>query len=100
MKAFATKLNEYWNEKMNSGNPTASQHIGTISLYDVICTHNAVMRNTWWGSHVYETSNDLLIKQHSVIEFLAAEGCSAANIHARMKTVYGEMCISDCAVHK
>ncbi|GFO27260.1 hypothetical protein PoB_005376500 [Plakobranchus ocellatus] len=34
------------------------------------------------------TSNDLLIKQRSVIEFLAAEGCSAANIHARMKTVY------------
>ncbi|GFO00481.1 hypothetical protein PoB_002698600 [Plakobranchus ocellatus] len=33
------------------------------------------------------TSNDLLIKQRSVIEFLAAEGCSAANIHARMKTV-------------
>ncbi|GFO18383.1 transposase [Plakobranchus ocellatus] len=32
--------------------------------------------------------------------FLAAEGCSAANIHARMKTVYGEMCISDCAVRK
>ncbi|GFO02387.1 transposase [Plakobranchus ocellatus] len=46
------------------------------------------------------TSNDLLIKQRSVIEFLAAEGCSAANIHARMKTVYGEMCISDCAVRK
>ncbi|GFN96551.1 histone-lysine N-methyltransferase SETMAR-like protein [Plakobranchus ocellatus] len=45
-------------------------------------------------------SNDLLIKQHSVIECLAAEGCSAANIHARMKTVYGEMCISDCAVCK
>ncbi|GFN96297.1 histone-lysine N-methyltransferase SETMAR-like protein [Plakobranchus ocellatus] len=42
----------------------------------------------------------LLIKQRSVIEFLAAEGCSAANIHARMKTVYGEMCISDCAVRK
>ncbi|GFO00549.1 transposase [Plakobranchus ocellatus] len=37
------------------------------------------------------TSNDLLIKQSSVIEFLAAEGCSAANIHARMKTVYGGM---------
>ncbi|GFO10264.1 hypothetical protein PoB_003676900 [Plakobranchus ocellatus] len=35
-------------------------------------------------------SNDLLIKQRSVIEFLAAEGCSAANIHARMKTVYGQ----------
>ncbi|GFN93504.1 histone-lysine N-methyltransferase SETMAR [Plakobranchus ocellatus] len=34
------------------------------------------------------TSNDLLIKQRSVIEFLAAEGCSAANIHAGMKTVY------------
>ncbi|GFO26248.1 transposase [Plakobranchus ocellatus] len=45
------------------------------------------------------TSNDL-IKQRSVIKFLAAEGCSAANIHARMKTVYGEMCISDCAVCK
>ncbi|GFN95019.1 hypothetical protein PoB_002152500 [Plakobranchus ocellatus] len=25
---------------------------------------------------------------------------SAANIHERMKTVYGEMCISDCAVCK
>ncbi|GFN78921.1 transposase [Plakobranchus ocellatus] len=46
------------------------------------------------------TSNHLLIKQRSVIEFLAAEGCFAANIHARMKTVYGEMCISDCAVCK
>ena len=46
------------------------------------------------------TSNDLLIKQRSVIEFLATEGCSAANIHARMKTVYGEMCISDFAVRK
>ncbi|GFO43442.1 transposase [Plakobranchus ocellatus] len=45
-------------------------------------------------------SNDFLIKQRSVIEFLAAEGCSAANIHARMKTFYGEMCISDCAVRK
>ena len=46
------------------------------------------------------TSNDLLIKQRSVIEFLAAEGYSAANIHARMKIVYGEMCISDCALRK
>ncbi|GFO41441.1 histone-lysine N-methyltransferase SETMAR-like protein [Plakobranchus ocellatus] len=46
------------------------------------------------------TSHDLLIKQRSVIEFLAAEGCSALNIHARMKTVYGEMCISDSAVRK
>ncbi|GFO29167.1 transposase [Plakobranchus ocellatus] len=46
------------------------------------------------------TSNDLLIKQRSVIEVLAAEGCSAANIHARMKTVYGEICILDCAVRK
>ncbi|GFO25724.1 histone-lysine N-methyltransferase SETMAR-like protein [Plakobranchus ocellatus] len=45
-------------------------------------------------------SNDLLIKQHSVIEFSAAEGCSAANIHARMKTVYGAMCILDRAVRK
>ncbi|GFO11570.1 histone-lysine N-methyltransferase SETMAR-like protein [Plakobranchus ocellatus] len=45
------------------------------------------------------TSNDL-IKHCSVIKFLAAEGFSAANIHARMKTVYGEMCISDCAVRK
>ena len=72
-------------------------------MCDVIRAHNAVTRNTLCGSHVYETmatSNDLLIKQRSVIEFLAAEGCSAANIHARMKTVYGEMCISDCAVRK
>ncbi|GFO34048.1 transposase [Plakobranchus ocellatus] len=46
------------------------------------------------------TSNDLLIKQRSLIEVLAAEVCSATNIHARMKTVYGEMCISDCAVRK
>ncbi|GFO25563.1 histone-lysine N-methyltransferase SETMAR-like protein [Plakobranchus ocellatus] len=46
------------------------------------------------------TSNDLLIKQRSVNKCLAAEGCSAANVHARMKTVYGEMCISDCAVRK
>ncbi|GFO30327.1 histone-lysine N-methyltransferase SETMAR-like protein [Plakobranchus ocellatus] len=43
------------------------------------------------------TSNDLLINQRSVIKFLAAEGCSVANIHARMKTVYDEMSISDCA---
>ncbi|GFO16559.1 histone-lysine N-methyltransferase SETMAR-like protein [Plakobranchus ocellatus] len=35
------------------------------------------------------TSNDLLIKERSVIEFLAAEGCSTATIHARMKTFYG-----------
>ncbi|GFO27660.1 transposase [Plakobranchus ocellatus] len=46
------------------------------------------------------TSTDLLIKQHFLVKFLAAEGCSAANIYARMKTVYGEMCISDCAVRK
>ncbi|GFN93232.1 histone-lysine N-methyltransferase SETMAR-like protein [Plakobranchus ocellatus] len=46
------------------------------------------------------TSSDLLIKQHSVIEFLAAEGCSTANIHARMKTVHGEMYISNGAVCK
>ncbi|GFN88094.1 transposase [Plakobranchus ocellatus] len=57
------------------------------------------------GNYVYEilaTFNDLLIKQRSVIEFLAAEGCSAANIHERMKTVYCEMCISlsDCTVRK
>ena len=56
-------------------------------------------RNTGWGTHVRETmatsTSDLLIKQRSVIEFLAAEGCSAANIHARIKTVYGVMCISD-----
>ncbi|GFS01417.1 histone-lysine N-methyltransferase SETMAR [Elysia marginata] len=42
------------------------------------------------------TSNALLIKQRSVIKFLAAEVCSAANIHARMKTVSGGMCISEC----
>ncbi|GFS21057.1 histone-lysine N-methyltransferase SETMAR [Elysia marginata] len=42
------------------------------------------------------TSNDRLIKKHSLIQFMAAEVCSAANIHARIKTVYGEMCISEC----
>ncbi|GFN91350.1 hypothetical protein PoB_001785600 [Plakobranchus ocellatus] len=48
------------------------------------------------------TSNDLLIKQRSGIEFLAAEGCSAANIHKHCKNEDSlwEMCISDCAVHK
>ncbi|GFO41728.1 transposase [Plakobranchus ocellatus] len=45
-------------------------------------------------------ADDLLIKQRSVIKFLATEGCSAANIHAIMKIVYSEMCISDCAVRK
>ncbi|GFS23648.1 hypothetical protein ElyMa_006983200 [Elysia marginata] len=45
------------------------------------------------------TSNDLLIKKlekRPVIEFFAAEVCSATNIHTRMKTVYDEMCISEC----
>ncbi|GFS15792.1 histone-lysine n-methyltransferase [Elysia marginata] len=46
------------------------------------------------------TCNDLLIKQRSAIEFWAAEGCSAVNIHARMKAVYGEMCVSDSALCK
>ena len=45
-------------------------------------------------------SNDFLIKQRSVIEFLAAEGCSAANIYDRMKSVFGNMCVSDSAVRK
>jgi hypothetical protein len=47
-----------------------------------------------------ETSNILLIKQRSVIEFLATERCSTAKIHARIKTVYGEIYISDFAVRK
>ncbi|GFR60158.1 histone-lysine n-methyltransferase setmar-like protein [Elysia marginata] len=46
------------------------------------------------------TSHDLLTKQRSVTECLAAERCSAANTHPRMKTVCGEMFISDCAVRK
>ena len=46
------------------------------------------------------TSNDFLIKQRSVIEFLTAEGCSAANIYDRMKSVFENMCISDSAVRK
>ena len=45
-------------------------------------------------------SNDFLIKQRSVIEFLTAEGCSAANVYDRMKSVFGNMCISDSAVRK
>ena len=45
-------------------------------------------------------SNDFLIKQRSVIEFLTTEGCSAANIYDRMKSVFGNMRISDSAVRK
>ena len=45
-------------------------------------------------------SNDFLIKQRSVIEFLTAEGYSAANIYDRIKSVFGNMCISDSAVRK
>ena len=45
-------------------------------------------------------SNDFLIKQRSVIEFLTADGCSSANIYDRMKSVFGNMCISDSAVRK
>ena len=45
-------------------------------------------------------SNDFLIKQGSVIEFLTAEGCSAASIYDRMKTVFGNMRTSDSAVRK
>ena len=45
-------------------------------------------------------SNDSLIKQRSVIEFLTAEGCSAASIYDRMKSVFGNMCISDSAVRE
>ena len=35
---------------------------------------------------------------NGLIEFLAAEGFLASNTHARMKIVYGEMCISDSEV--
>lgn len=44
------------------------------------------------------TSKDLLIKQHSVIKFFTAEGCYAANIHERMKSVYGNFHFSDSTV--
>ena len=46
------------------------------------------------------SANDLLVKQRSVTEFLTAEGCSAVNIHQRMKSVYGDSCISDGVVRK
>lgn len=36
----------------------------------------------------------------SVIRFLQAEGCNAAEIHRRMSLVYGENCMSDSAVRK
>ncbi|GFN94946.1 histone-lysine N-methyltransferase SETMAR [Plakobranchus ocellatus] len=36
----------------------------------------------------------------SFCQLKPAKGCTAANIHARMKTVYAEMCISDCAIRK
>lgn len=62
----------------------------TTSLCEVICSHNIVMRKTTI-TKTMATSNVFLIKQPSVLEFLTAEGCSAANISARMKTVYGEM---------
>ncbi|GFO16823.1 MORC family CW-type Zinc finger protein 3 [Plakobranchus ocellatus] len=58
---------------------------------DIRC-READLTSTGQATSKYRTS-----LQSSVIEFLAAEGCSAANIHARMKTVYGEMCISDCS---
>ena len=45
-------------------------------------------------------SNDSLIKQRSVIEFLAAAGCSAANIYGRMESIFGNMCVSDSVVHE
>ena len=45
-------------------------------------------------------SSDPLIKQRSVIEFLAAERCSTANFHARMETAYVVVCISDSAFLK
>jgi len=45
-------------------------------------------------------SNDLLMKQRSVIEFLSAEGCSAVVIHKRMKAVYGDACLTEGKVRK
>ena len=35
-----------------------------------------------------------------LLNFLTAEGCSAANIYQRMKSVYGDMCVSDGVVRK
>ena len=47
-------------------------------------------------------NNDLLMKQRSVtvIEFLTVEGCCAANIHKRMKAMYGDSCMNEGNVRK
>ena len=44
--------------------------------------------------------NDQLIKQHTVIEFLTAEGCFAVIIHKRMKAVYRDACLTEGKVPK
>ena len=37
---------------------------------------------------------DVKHKQRAIIKFLTAEGCTAANIHERLKKVYGEETIN------
>ena len=38
--------------------------------------------------------DDVLFKQKAVVEFLTKEGVGAKNIADRLKTVYGEQCLS------
>jgi hypothetical protein len=37
--------------------------------------------------------NDVLFRQHAVIEFLVEEEIPAADIHHRLQRVYGDMCM-------
>ena len=46
------------------------------------------------------SSMDLRLKQRAVIEFLTTEGFSPIEIHSRMKTVYGEICLDVSTVRR
>ena len=73
-----------------------------MSLWRHLCTQFSDIISVVTHLDTWEkmASNDFLIKQGSVIEFLSSEGCSAANIYDRMKSVFGNMCISDGTVLK
>src|SRR5260221_14452766 len=43
---------------------------------------------------------DNIFRQKAIIEFLTKEGCTAKNISDRLKTVYGENCLSYASVHR
>lgn len=45
-------------------------------------------------------NDDRIIKRPPAFEFLTSEGCCAANIHEREKSVCGNLCISDGTVQQ